>query len=93
LSACRLRISDCETGNPPEGWESEGQTWDPPAGWGVRRTNCGFLKRKVTGDRERRSDDRVSKFLLYLRLENLAGEIKDLILLFNKLHETSSGIT
>ena len=21
----RLRISDCETGNPPEGWESAGQ--------------------------------------------------------------------
>ena len=20
-----LRIADCETGNPPEGWESEGQ--------------------------------------------------------------------
>jgi hypothetical protein len=22
---CGFRIADCETGNPPEGWESEGQ--------------------------------------------------------------------
>jgi hypothetical protein len=29
-----LRISNCETGNPPEGWESEGQlrNWDMKCG-------------------------------------------------------------
>ena len=37
-------ISDCETGNPPEGWESEGQ---------LRIADCGLGKSQRTEDSEK----------------------------------------
>jgi hypothetical protein len=30
---CEHPSENHETGNPPEGWESEGQTGNPPEGW------------------------------------------------------------
>jgi hypothetical protein len=40
-------ISDCETGNPPEGWESEGQL--RIVNLGARSQNSEFRSKKVCG--------------------------------------------
>ena len=49
----RLRISDCETGNPPEGWKSEGQLRIADLN---KQRGDGEMRRKTTEDRGQKTE-------------------------------------